>query len=70
MKAMGLEEGRVFGYRMRMDVPRCPACGCEDTAVREKVIRGRTEITFWCCPQCRFSWRMRSPGRASGSVHK
>jgi hypothetical protein len=44
---------------MKMEVPACPACRCEGTAVREKVLRGETEIDFWCCPPCGARWRER-----------
>ena len=45
--------------RMATEVPPCPACGRHD-GIRERVMRGDTEIDFWCCPPCGATWRHRA----------
>jgi hypothetical protein len=42
-----------------VEVPLCPGCRLDDTAVREKVLRGDAEVVFWCCSACGTRWRER-----------
>ena len=67
MKPRDPEEFPFPFRRMEMDVPPCPECGLPD-GIRERVMRGQTEIDFWCCPACGASWRERGDASAVAGV--
>jgi hypothetical protein len=54
----GIDDFELMHRRMETEVPPCPACQGENTAIRERVLRGDAGVDFWCCP-CGAKWRDR-----------